>query len=63
MPDSRTFVPQQKIEHFRKQSQSLEQHQNKLNDELAKLEEIFNQKKERNRRSFRSSFGKYKKIM
>nr|CAD2193765.1 unnamed protein product [Meloidogyne enterolobii] len=45
MPDSRTFVPQQKIEHFRKQSQSLEQHQNKLNDELAKLEEIFNQRK------------------
>ncbi|KAL7070766.1 hypothetical protein ACQ4LE_009767 [Meloidogyne hapla] len=45
MPDPRTFVPQQKIEHFRKQGQSLEQHQNKLNDELTKLEEIFNQRK------------------
>ena len=45
MPDPRTFVSQQKIENFRKQGQSLEQHQNKLNDELAKLEELFNQRK------------------
>jgi hypothetical protein len=45
LPDPRTFVPQNKIDHFRKQGHSLEQHQNKLNDELAKLEEIFNQRK------------------
>lgn len=45
MPDPRTFVPQQRIEHFRKQGHSLEQHQNKLNDELAKLEEQFTQRK------------------
>ncbi|KAF7640037.1 HMG box domain-containing protein [Meloidogyne graminicola] len=45
MPDPRTFVPQQKIDHFRKQGQSLEQHQNKLNDELTKLEEVFIQRK------------------
>lgn len=45
MPDPRTFVPQLRIDHFRKQGQSLEQHQSKLNDELAKLEEVFNQRK------------------
>ena len=45
MPDPRTFVPQQRIDHFRRQGQSLEQHQNKLNEELTKLEEQFTQRK------------------
>jgi hypothetical protein len=45
VPDPRTFVPQHRIEHIRRQGQSLEQHQNKLNDELTKLDNQFNQRK------------------
>uniref|UniRef100_A0A183C204 Transposase n=1 Tax=Globodera pallida TaxID=36090 RepID=A0A183C204_GLOPA len=43
LPDPRSFVPQQRIDHFRRQRMSLEQHQVKSNDELACIDELFSQ--------------------
>jgi len=45
LPDQRSMVYQQRIEHLRKQSTSLEQHQKKLNEELQRLEDSFNRRK------------------
>jgi len=45
LPDQRSMVPQHRIEQLRRQGLSLEQHQNKLNDELLRLEDSFNQRK------------------
>lgn len=59
LPDPRTFVPQQRIDHFRRQRQSLEQHQQKSNEELARLEELFNQRK----RAIQSDAEAYQETM
>ncbi|KAL3096530.1 hypothetical protein niasHT_028943 [Heterodera trifolii] len=45
LPDPRVFVPQQRIDHFRRQRMSLEQHQVKSNEELARMAELFSQRK------------------
>ncbi|KAL3087326.1 hypothetical protein niasHS_008645 [Heterodera schachtii] len=45
LPDPRAFVPQQRIDHFRRQRMSLEQHQVKSNEELARMAELFSQRK------------------
>uniref|UniRef100_A0A915EM50 Uncharacterized protein n=1 Tax=Ditylenchus dipsaci TaxID=166011 RepID=A0A915EM50_9BILA len=45
LPDTRSLVPQQRINQLRKQGESLAAHQNKLNDELKRLEENFNNRK------------------
>ncbi|KAI1726981.1 HMG (high mobility group) box domain-containing protein [Ditylenchus destructor] len=45
LPDTRSLVPQQRIDQLRKQGQSLASHQQKLNDELKRLEDNFNQRK------------------
>jgi len=45
LPDTRNIVHQQRIEQLRRQAQNLTEHQNKLNDELTRLDEQFNERK------------------
>ncbi|CAD5212193.1 unnamed protein product [Bursaphelenchus okinawaensis] len=45
LPDTRTLVAQSRIDQLKRQAGSLSAHQNKLNDELAKLEEAFQSRK------------------
>lgn len=45
LPDQRTIIPQYRIEQLKKQCSSLGEHQTRLNEELSKLEDNFNQRK------------------
>uniref|UniRef100_A0A183BP57 HMG box domain-containing protein n=1 Tax=Globodera pallida TaxID=36090 RepID=A0A183BP57_GLOPA len=62
LPDPRSFVPQQRIDHFRRQRMSLEQHQVKSNDELARMDELFSQRKRAIQRDSEAYQGTLKKV-
>ncbi|KAI6241140.1 HMG box [Aphelenchoides fujianensis] len=63
LPDTRTMVPQNRIDILKKQASSLSSHQKKLNEELERLEENFQRRKrtlEENSEKFSEGMKKLK---
>ncbi|KAI6195367.1 HMG box domain-containing protein [Aphelenchoides besseyi] len=63
LPDTRTVVPQNRIDMLKKQANSLSTHQKKLNEELERLEENFQRRKralEENSTKFNEGMKKLK---